>query len=425
VNIAGSPFNMWAGPFTIAVGAEWRRDKSVTTLNATNTARSLVNAFWAANPQPGSGAQSVKEAYAEIGVPLLKDAPFARNLDLNAAVRATDYSVAGSVTTWKVGATWDITDDIRIRATRSRDIRAPGLTELFYRGNDGFITNLPNPITGLVNPVNNASLNNPNLKPEKADTWTVGAVLQPTFLSGFKASIDYYDINIKGVIGTIPAAIIVRDYYNNSHPEYGQFITFDAGQPSGFRRVDTPQLNLNRQKARGLDINLMYRVPFGESQSITLSSNASRLFQLESFDPSGGSLGDLSNAIPKWRISTNLTYDSKRFSTTLTARYNSSMHYNITLVGPDSPNYNPAAANSVSNNLFPSAVYFSWQAEAKVFDEAGKKLAFFVVVDNLFDKDPPLGAFPLWNGVGANASSAFSPYDSLGRYFKAGVRFQF
>src|SRR5690606_34049907 len=77
---------------------------------------------------PFKGSYNVKEAYLETVVPL------GLGLEFNGAVRATDYSTSGYVTTWKLGATWAPIEDIRFRITRSRDIRAPNLNELFQAG---------------------------------------------------------------------------------------------------------------------------------------------------------------------------------------------------------------------------------------------------------------------------------------------------
>src|SRR3546814_8574883 len=86
------------------------------------------------NFKGGTGKYNVKEFFGEVLVPLLRDSALGRSLDLNAAVRRTDYSTSGPVTTWKAGLTWDITDDLRLRGTRSRDIRAPNLNDLYAPG---------------------------------------------------------------------------------------------------------------------------------------------------------------------------------------------------------------------------------------------------------------------------------------------------
>jgi outer membrane receptor protein involved in Fe transport len=76
-------------------------------------------------------SQTVKEAYIETIVPLLRDASFTKKLDFNGAARVTDYSTFGRVTTWKAGLTWEPVDGLLFRTTRSRDIRAPNLIELY------------------------------------------------------------------------------------------------------------------------------------------------------------------------------------------------------------------------------------------------------------------------------------------------------
>src|SRR5262249_40854318 len=133
--------------------------------------------------------------------------------DLNAAVRATSYSVAGYVTTWKAGATWAPIDDIRFRATRSRDIRAPNLSDLFAAGTantngvlDPFNGNAQTQYTGFA-------IGNINLKPEVADTTGLGVVVQPQFFPGFSASLDWYNIDIGNAIGSLGAQDIVNLCY--------------------------------------------------------------------------------------------------------------------------------------------------------------------------------------------------------------------
>src|SRR3546814_104255 len=125
--LRGEPFSTWAGPVSLATGVEWRKESAVVTADALSAAGS----FATGNTVPWDGEVTVKEAFGELVVPLARDQSWADSLELNVAGRLTDYSTSGTVTTWKVGGTWDVTPDIRFRATRSRDIRAPALAELF------------------------------------------------------------------------------------------------------------------------------------------------------------------------------------------------------------------------------------------------------------------------------------------------------
>src|SRR5690606_3602805 len=123
--------------------------------------------FALGNPRALDGSFNVKEAFAEAVVPLAYDTPFLQALDVNGAIRLTDYSTSGSVVTWKIGANWEPLDGLRFRATRSRDIRAPNILELF--------SSRVQTTAGVLDPVTNTSptlqafsLGNPDLRPEEA-----------------------------------------------------------------------------------------------------------------------------------------------------------------------------------------------------------------------------------------------------------------
>ena len=123
VNLSVTPFATWAGDVSVAVGGEYRKEEvSGAVPTEFRTGWSVGNFL------PTFGSYNVKEAYLETVVPLGLGAEF------NGAVRATDYSTSGYVTTWKAGLTWQPIDDIRLRVVRSRDIRAPNLNELYQSG---------------------------------------------------------------------------------------------------------------------------------------------------------------------------------------------------------------------------------------------------------------------------------------------------
>jgi outer membrane receptor protein involved in Fe transport len=317
---------------------------------------------------------------------------------------------------------------VRLRATRSRDIRAPNIPELFYRGNDGFLV-ATNPITGASGTINNAALANPNLEPEEADTWTAGIVLQPSWAwaEGLTASIDYFEIDLKGVIGTISAAAIINGYYLQGRQDYAQYFTFNAAAPAGFTRIDVPQLNLNSQKTSGVDLNIAYIVPASIPGVIGLNVMGSYLGEQQTLSPTGADLGDLADVTPKYRVTTNINYTLNSFSTTLTARYNSKFHWGPFFTGPDEEGYNPALPNNTNDNDFPSAIYYSLQGEYAVRDTGDQKVVLYAIVDNLLDKDPPEGAYTRIEGLGSpsNGAAGYSPYDVLGRFFSVGVRANF
>jgi outer membrane receptor protein involved in Fe transport len=428
INLSGEPFSTWAGPVSLAVGAEYRKDEVNVTVPPLIQQVALASGFFASNPTSGAGEMTVKEAYGEIGVPLLRGAAFAKSVDLNGAVRLTDYSTTGGVTTWKVGGTWEVNDILRFRVTRSRDIRAPNIPDLFLSGNDG-LNSRTNPLNGQTATVVGRSAPNPNLRPEKADTWTVGSVVRfnDGALSGFRASVDYYTIEINDVIASISPQELLNRYYLQGQTEYARYFNFDSS-PIGFSRLDTPVLNLNRQKTDGVDIELAYRVPtdfLPLPGQISISALGTWLDDLDTLDQNGVSLGDIAGAIPEWRWTGTIGYEQARFRGSLQAKYNSSVKFRTTLVGPNDVKYNPAAANSINDNLFPDAVYFSATVQYQVLKRERGDVRLYAVVDNILDKDPPAGSWSMLTGQGNGGSGGYNPYDAVGRSFKFGLRFQY
>lgn len=415
-NLSGQLLELPAGPLSMAVGVEWRRD----TVDAVACGLCEMNALTSTNSSSYDGSQNVKEAYGEVGVPVARDLPFIHALDLNGAVRRTDYSLSGAVTTWKVGGTWDVTDFLRLRATRSRDIRAPNINELYNAGSMG-VTNITNPRTGGTGIVGSQTVGNPDLEPEIAKTSVIGAVFTPSALvPGFRASIDYFDIKVNGVIGTLTPQTILNGYFLQGITSYGQFIVQD-NSPIGIQSVSSTVSNLSRMQARGLDIELVYNVPIealdlpGQLQVRALGSHVMELSTTadgQTLDTAGFAAG-----LPKWVWNLNFNYSLDRFGMGLQVKYASHVGYNNQLIGPDDPDYSPTLANSVNRNVWPDLVYYSLNAQYDLVAADKRRLQIFGVINNLFDKDPPLVAGVLFTGG--------SPYDTIGRSFKLGARFQY
>ena len=210
-NITGQPFSTWAGPVGLALSAEWRRTEfSSFTANPANsiadctgirfncaTGTQLVwnNAF-ATRSLVGI---SVGEAAVEFDMPLLKDAPLAQSLSLNGAARFMSYSSSGDFTAWKIGAVWEVNDELRFRGTASRDIRAPTINDLYSPpsvmnvGGQDLLTN--------TNPtIPQYRQGNPALKPEIGRTNTVGGVYSPSWLPGASFTVDAFDITVSKAI---------------------------------------------------------------------------------------------------------------------------------------------------------------------------------------------------------------------------------
>jgi iron complex outermembrane recepter protein len=415
-NLRGSPFELPAGPVSLAVGFEWRRD----TVNSVACNLCLANALTSTNSGSYHGAEDVKEVYGEVGAPVLKDLPMVKSLDLNGAVRRTDYSLSGAVTTWKLGATWDLTDFLRLRGTRSHDIRAPNINELFNTGSSGVI-NITNPLTGATGFVGSKSVGNPNLAPEVADTTVLGAVISPGgFFEGLRASVDYYKIDVSGVIGTLAAQTILNGYFLQGISEYGAFITQDSSA-IGIQYVASTQLNLNRMVTDGADFEIVYQVPMdamtlpGRFQVRALGTYTHQLRTVSG--PTDLDAAGFASGLPKWVWNVNFSYNLEKLGVGLLVKYASSTGYSNLLVGPDDPNYSPTLSNSVNRNRWPASIYYTLNAQYQLLDEPNRRLQLFGVINNLFDKQPPIVAGVLFAGG--------SPYDTIGRAFRFGVRFEY
>jgi outer membrane receptor protein involved in Fe transport len=422
LDLLGTIVELPAGALTIATGAEYRRDEIVGTTDPV----SLMNGFWTLNGSALSGVVEVKEAYAEVAIPVFKDSAFGNLLDLNAAVRRTDYSTTGAVTTWKVGAVYEPIEGIRFRGTRSRDIRAPNLTELsgpLIRrtiglsdpANGGAQTN-PNLITG----------SNPNLTVETANTYTVGMVLTPRggFLGRFRASIDYYNISVADAIGALGAQTLVNRC-NQGVTEFCALITRDP-TTNAILQVQDLLLNSAELKTSGFDIEFQYRQPLGDLGSLNAQVLANVTRELTQVDTAGsinraGQTGHRTGTIagvPDYVLDGLLTWSIGDVQVTGHGRYIPEGSYWTEFVGPDAANYSPTLVNSVDNNRVPSRLYLDLTTRVKVPLNDGREFEVFGTVNNLLDRDPPMIPGP---SGGTNQIL----FDAVGRAFKIGARVQF
>src|SRR5204862_122211 len=176
-------------------------------------------------------------------------------------------STSGGVNTWKAGVNWQqLFDSLRLRGTRSRDIRAPNLSELFATGRQNNITIDDSLRTGRTYlSVPNLTFGNANLTPEIADTLVVGLVYRPSFIPNLSLAVDYYDIKIKDAIGNVGGADAnVECNRSGGTSASCAFITRDLVTQAVIQTRTSP-LNLTRQETSGIDVEASYRIPLPES----------------------------------------------------------------------------------------------------------------------------------------------------------------
>ncbi|QNA86509.1 TonB-dependent receptor [Sphingomonas sp. So64.6b] len=419
LDLRGTLFDLPAGPVTVAVGAEYRRDE----ITGTTDPVSLVNGFWTLNGSALAGHVEVKEGYGEIAVPVFKDSAIGHLLDLNGAIRRTDYSTSGAVTTWKIGAVYEPVEGIRLRGTRSRDIRAPNLSELVGPrtrrtiglsdpANGGLQTN-PTVITG----------SNPNLSVERADSWTVGAVFTPHggFLGRFRASIDYYNIKVADAISVLGAQTLVNRCYEGVTAFCSQ-ITRDPANGNTILQVDDFYLNANELRTSGFDIEFQYRQPLGSLGNINaqILANITNELATGGVDRAGqtGVRTGTIPGIPDYVIDGLVTWSIGNVQLTGHGKYIPSGIYWTDFIGPDQPGYSITSPKSVDNNRVPSRFYLDLTARVTVPVSDGRGFELFGTVNNVFDQAPP--SIP-----GPSGGTNQILFDPVGRAFKVGARVKF
>jgi outer membrane receptor protein involved in Fe transport len=426
--LSGNLFDLWAGPVSFAVGGEYRKDGAHGTADPISTAlRFYTNAGAAIN-----GDLDVKEGFAEFGVPLIKDASFTHALDLNGAVRVTNYSTSGTVTSWKVGATWEPVSQLRLRVTQSRDIRAPNVFELYGPQQTSFQSVL-DPQKGGAQVLPQVVLGgNSNLTPETAKTFTVGGVLQPDFwgLNRLRFSVDYYNINLENAISTLGAQLIVNLCNAGQTSLCPQIVRDSTGT---ITQVYNLNLNLNKVHTNGLDFEMAYSIPLsdlfsGGGGTFSIRALATKVFHLTTTDKTGTSIDRAgqnsqpvsgTSGVPSWQGNLYLTYTHGPFSGTAQVRYVSAGTRDNTLIGPGQAGYSTALANSVTINHIPAYAYLNLNASYALINNGRHKVEVFGVVNNVTNTTPPNY---LATGFGGTNNVL---YDVLGRAYRGGIRVAF
>lgn len=421
LSLRAQPFSTWAGPVSIAAGGQYRRvkldqvaDDIAQSINDATGIRGFPAAYqnqpggWLlTNVFPVKGSYHLWEVFAEAAVPLARDLPFLHALDVNGAVRYTDYSTSGGVTTWKAGLVWEPVKGVRLRGTASRDIRAPNVPELFA----GIVQNTGSVIeNGVTVPIVQAARGNPSLQPEKADTYTAGIVLSPAFAPGLTLSADYYSIDIAGIISSLTPQLTLNQCLAGATALCANITRNAAGQ---ITRIESPTLNLNRLATSGIDVELGYR-PRGEvlGGAVDLRIIASYLEKQRQDISNGPSIdraGEVGlSANPRWSATASVNWKSGPVELFVQERFIGAGTYDVTRVEP----------RTIEDNNVKSVFYTDLTAAVRLNDG----FRFFLTVNNLFDRDPPLAP----NGT----LFTFIPtnpllYDVIGRQFTAGVNLKF
>jgi iron complex outermembrane recepter protein len=458
-SLTGTILQLPAGPLKFAAGFEYRQDKVVQVADSDiYTPGEFLLSTVGKNLD---GEITTTEEFGELLIPLIKDTSFIQKLDLDLSARHSDYTIGGSNWSYAATANWQVNNILRFRGGYARATRAPNFSEAFQPRAGGlgasiglpapnspgngdpcdivsyYRTNGPNPAqvrslclaqgvpSTLIDTFTNTSATvrpfsggSTALKPEKADTFTIGTILGSPFnspmVSNLNLTIDYYNINLKGAISPLPATTAVDSCFTAaSNPTFSNSAStcplLGRDTSSGaLVNVDTPLSNLGGIKTSGIDIGVNWGIPLhdvgaeGVGDSIIMSANVTHVFDVslqalpgQPFvnytGTTGGPLAQAGGGIngttrPAWKSVTSFAWKGGAFTAGVAWRY----------IGP--------VKDATTPVVYPAYNYFDLSGSYQLTDA----ITFTAGLNNLTNKEP-------W--VSATYTYDASTYDALGRTF--------
>jgi len=441
----GAFVNLPGGPVAFAGGFEYRKETSENLNDGV-----IQSGITETAPQPdASGGFNVKEAFIEMSAPLLEEAPLAYRLTVDGAYRYADYSHAGIARAWKVGGLYAPVQDLSFRGTYSRAVRAPNITEAFLPPTSAFFD--------YSDPCDDATINddpdraancaalgvpvgfdaqdnigvpisasgNPNLTPETAETWTLGAVIQPRWIKNMSLTVDYYRIEIADAISFVDPQAILDNCVDASGAPDPAFCNLQTRDPvtHDVTFIESTFVNASALNTKGVDIQFNYAFdvddvlgdvdPFfaelGGRIALTVVANyveSLREFPFQS-DPTDENIEEGEIGDPQWSFITNTTYDKGAIRVTWRSRYEDQV--SRFAQGAGSP-------EDISPSYVEAVWYHDFVFTYRLEEFTGHESEIYLGVNNAFDEELPLGL------TGNGTSSA---YDLLGRTVFVGARAKF
>lgn len=445
--VAGNLLDLFGSPLGVVIGAEYRdestRSRVHPSLQDGSNAIRQISAT--------SGGADVKEVFGEARLPL-----FDGLFEVGGAARISDYSTVGTEVTWNGNLSFTPSEFIRFRASYGKATRAPNVNELFSSitsstatlsdpcANDrapqdgvpdvgvtppascvaqlgaGYVVSQPPNATTL----SNRTGGNPNLRSETGKTLVVGAVVTAPRLLNLSLSVDYFDIKLSDVIGTLSTNQVVNECYVNQPGLPDTFCGLITRAASGNRAittVTTQLFNIASERARGLDVQARIGFP-ALGGRVSVNANYSHLFERSRQEFSGAPTDDFAGRFDAIRDQgrLSLSFDRSPFLLVYEARV-----LGGALKGTSAANRlavdDPALPGNNGNRIG-TYIYHDFQASI----DAGENFTFSFGAKNLFDKKPPL-ITDFANSPSATAANvtAGGIYDVRGRFFYTRVTAKF
>lgn len=447
-------FGLGGGDIGVAVGAEYRRI-AAEFLPDTALSSGDVIGFNAGDPTEGS--YNVREIFGEVRIPIVGDRPFLNRLELTAAGRYSDYSLdaVGGVPSYAVGLEFSPVRDITFRGQYQRAVRAPNIVELFGGQSNGFpgatdpcaaagaatdatvralciATGVPAGLVGsgaTLQPntqIEGLFGGNPNLQEETGDTYTVGAVIRPSFIPGLSLTVDGYRITVEDQISTLGGGLnntlnLCYNVIQDINSVYCQAIQRDPanGQIGGEFLPQILNANIGKLETQGIDFQVDYSRPFGNVLfgrptrvnffflgTYTDKFDITPVADLEDeVNECAGRFGQLAcgDPTPKFKASSRVSLIGGPLTASLRWRH-------VGKVRDDDDETDYVVERLRSYNLFDLAFSI----------DATDQMTFAFGVNNLLDKKP--------QRIGDNQEQANTypgTYDVLGRDFFVSANFRF
>lgn len=442
-SLNGTAFDNWAGPVRFAVSGEYRWTSLDVTTNAPatlladctgirfNCTTGVTSYYSNAQVTPISVGENVKEAAFEVDFPLFRDSAIG-SASFNGAIRYTDYSTSGGVTTWKLGGDWAPIDGLRFRGTYSRDIRAPSLYDLFQPSTTAS-SGYTDTHTGFNGIVPTQTVGNANLTPEVAKTITLGAVYAPRAVPGLSMSVDYYRINMANAISDVDGRTAVVQSLCEAAGGTGPFCSLyvrpnpfsDTSVANAPTLVKATKLNAASLKTWGIDAELNYSFGIGSDGQMSLRGLVGYQPKFTSILLPGTAPQVLAGAaaiqqqggVPKLRLTGFVNYTNKNFSVDIMERWRSSLRQSTN----EHENTTPGTFYAIPR--VPSVAYTDLTLTAFIGQDKGKQM--FLSIQNVFDKKPPVYLIAGFSGTPNFQYPSVVGDDVIGRYFTVGARFKF
>ena len=423
--VSGELFKGWAAPISFAAGLSWRDQSFIQeTLsdvydlgppqNAPELGIQGISSGYSggsaslhrlSSQRNASGALDVWEAFSEINIPVWRAQAGPQRVDTTLAYRSSEYSRSGRIESWKLGLDFQLLESLRLRATKSRDVREPTFTELFNnRGGGGATIDTG---SGPLLFITASSDGNPNLRPEIGDTTVTGFVYQPSWVNGLQFSSDWYDVKIQDAVGSLGSQRIY-DECKKGNTTFCGAIDYDAG--GVVTLIRNGYVNVNAARVKGVDVEASYRAKpdFISGKDETLTFRMIGGFVKERSDtPLGGTSLDVSGGLGSPDVIANATfsYSAGPYSVRLQQRYIGSTLRDVRWVEGVDVDRNTVSSGNYTN------LQLGYTGDRK--DGGTWNVSFNVT--NLFNRSPPIVASYSTSGA---AQTIPTGYDSLGRRYQ-------